>query len=219
MDNRRQQRFFKIVLALMALVLGGGIVLMPFVGLPAFNELFGGGGSGPNEAIKTARSHLAKAEKGSKAYRSALQELATGYLTLAAPDQTTGEEPKNAGKSLGKASEAFEELTRLEPTNMDYLQGLASVYGRQNQYAKAQKIFQKLVRIEPENEDYWYAWAQASDAAGDKTTAILAYQKFLKLLPDAPQADGVKERIKELKKPTDQQPGVVTSGGGSVNIK
>jgi tetratricopeptide (TPR) repeat protein len=212
-DNRRQQRFFKIVLAIMAVILGGGIVIMPFVGLPAFSSLLGGGETRPDEAISTARKHLKAAKPGTQKYKDALQELATGYMTLASPNPETGELPKNSKKDLQRAAEAFQKLTVLEPDNTDYLEGLASAYGRSNDYAKAAKVYQKLVKIEPEKQDYWYAWAQSADASGDKTTAILAYSKFIKLVPDDPSAEVAADRIKELKKPASANPNIVTSAG------
>ncbi len=73
-------------------------------------------------------------------------------------------------------------------------------------YAKAQASFQKaedtyvkLVAVAPNDPNIQLELAQAAQQSGDYPRAITAYQAFLKLAPDDPSADIVKQQITQLK--------------------
>ena len=65
-------------------------------------------------------------------------------------------------------------------------------------YTDAVATYQRLARVVPTDESVQLDLADAAQRANDVRTAIAAYKRFLVLAPDSPQAELVREQIKQL---------------------
>jgi tetratricopeptide (TPR) repeat protein len=65
-------------------------------------------------------------------------------------------------------------------------------------YTDAVGTYQRLAKVVPDDESVQLDLADAAQRANDAPTAIAAYKRFLKLAPDSPQADLVRDQIKQL---------------------
>jgi tetratricopeptide (TPR) repeat protein len=68
-------------------------------------------------------------------------------------------------------------------------------------YKKAVSVYKSVAKASPKDPTGWFQLAQASEAAGDTSSAITAYKRFLELAPDDPNADAVRQRLKQLQTP------------------
>jgi cytochrome c-type biogenesis protein CcmH/NrfG len=58
--------------------------------------------------------------------------------------------------------------------------------------------FDQAARLQPKDSSAWFQLAQAAQSAGDAKTALKGYKRYLKLNPDSPSADQIKQLIKQL---------------------
>jgi tetratricopeptide (TPR) repeat protein len=65
-------------------------------------------------------------------------------------------------------------------------------------YTDAVATYQRLAKVAPEDESVQLDLADAAQRANDAPTAIAAYKRFLELAPDSPQAELIREQIKQL---------------------
>ena len=65
-------------------------------------------------------------------------------------------------------------------------------------YTDAVATYQRLAKVAPEDESVQLDLADAAQRANDAPTAIAAYKRFLVLAPDSPQAEIIREQIKQL---------------------
>ena len=65
-------------------------------------------------------------------------------------------------------------------------------------FEEAKTTYQQLARIQPEDASIQIQLADAAQNAGDTQTALAAYKRFLKLAPDDPSAELVRQEIKRL---------------------
>ena len=140
----------------------------------------------------------------------ALRELANLYLARASRIQTDlgnaqaraqvldpGRDFQPAATSpLGQALSA-NPIT--QAVSADVNGELNTLYSRLTAaYADATATYQRLAKVAPNDESVQLDLADAAQRANDVETAIAAYKRFLKLAPDSPQAELVREQIKQL---------------------
>jgi tetratricopeptide (TPR) repeat protein len=65
-------------------------------------------------------------------------------------------------------------------------------------YADAVSTYKRVAKVVPEDESVQLDLADAAQRANDVPTAIAAYKRFLKLAPDSPQAELVRDQVKQL---------------------
>ena len=69
----------------------------------------------------------------------------------------------------------------------------------QQAYEQAKLKYASLADLQPNDASIQIQLAQAAENANDLPSAIAAYEQFLKLAPDDPSADAVKQRLDVLK--------------------
>jgi tetratricopeptide (TPR) repeat protein len=79
----------------------------------------------------------------------------------------------------------------------------------QSAYAKEVELWTKLTELRPTEANFQAQLARAAEQAGNTAVAVKAYEAFLKLSPDAPQAEQIRQRVEQLK----AQPAAGTGGG------
>ena len=67
-------------------------------------------------------------------------------------------------------------------------------------HAKEAETYETLTKLEPDNTDFLSALGLAKAQSGDLDGGITAFKKVLEISPDDPNADRIKEIIKELEK-------------------
>lgn len=154
----------------------------------------------------------------------ALRELANLYLARASRIQTDlgnaqaraqvldpGRDFQPAATSpLGQALSA-NPIT--QAVSADVNGELNTLYSRLTAaYADATATYQRLAKVAPNDESVQLDLADAAQRANDVETAIAAYKRFLKLAPDSPQAELVREQIKQLE--AAQSSALGGTGGG-----
>jgi tetratricopeptide (TPR) repeat protein len=66
---------------------------------------------------------------------------------------------------------------------------------------KALDAYERLAANEPDDAGIQLELAQTAQSTGDTETALAAYRRFLRLAPDDPSAELVREQIKQLESP------------------
>lgn len=84
---------------------------------------------------------------------------------------------------LDKARIAFENALRLDPSNVDALNGLASVYDRQGKFDAAEKIYKAALKQEPNTAYVWANLGYSMILRGDKAAALYPLQQAVKIDP------------------------------------
>jgi Flp pilus assembly protein TadD len=85
-------------------------------------------------------------------------------------------------------------------------------------YRNAASTYGKIVKLAPRDSQLWFLYGIAAEQASDSANAIAAYKQYLKLVPNAPEAAQVKQRIKQLQSGGSSGGGAVVSGGGITRI-
>jgi len=103
------------------------------------------------------------------------------------PDSQTG---------LGKAL-AADQVTDAVQTVLSTR--ISELYGKVNKaYADQVAIYKKVVALDPQDGSLLVQLANAQQQTGDTQGAIASYTSFLKIAPDDPLADAVKQQLKAL---------------------
>ena len=211
----RRRRVVQATYLLLAVLLGGGLVLFGIGGdvsgglFDAFSER-GGGGNG-NDAIEERVDRLEKRVAANPGNTAALQELVRDYYGLATTQQESGtaEFPDEARDELRKAASAWQRYVDAEegppnPTTATYALRVYDV-GALNQPKEAQKAAAIVAEAENDFNSYLQLVGYAA-LAGDTRTADLATQKAVDLAPEG-QRKAVKQQAQQLKQSAQQQPG------------
>jgi hypothetical protein len=211
----RRRRVVQGTYLLLALLLGGGLVLFG-VGSDVSGGLFdvfgdrnSGGGNG-NQAIENRVERLEKRVAARPNDTVALQELVRDYYGLATTQQESGAStfPDDAKDELRKAGAAWQRyVVRVEgdPSSNTATYALR-VYepNALNRPKEAQKAAAIIAEAENDSASYLQLVGYAS-LAGDTRTADLATQKAVDLAPKG-QKKAVKQNAEQLKKSQQQQP-------------
>jgi hypothetical protein len=211
----RRRRVVQATYLLLAVLLGGGLVLFGIGGdvsgglFDAFSER-GGGGNG-NDAIEERVDRLERRVAANPGNTAALQELVRDYYGLATTQQESGtpEFPDEARDELRNAASAWQRYVDAEegapnPTTATYALRVYDV-GALNQPKEAQKAAAIVAEAENDFNSYLQLVGYAA-LAGDTRTADLATQKAVDLAPEG-QRKAVKQQAQQLKQSAQQQPG------------
>lgn len=198
LDRQRVKFWQKWVFGLMALVMGGFLVMIPLS-----NNL---GCSGSSSVTKQLDTEITKSQAVVKADPksvAAWRILGDNYLaranqpTAQAAAQQTDWSAAAASyeravklllKKKGKASRT-EELATLNQ--------LVSVYLFLKDYQMATGAYGRITALRPRDAQSFFDMATTAISAGDTNTALLAFGKFLELAPRSPDAATVREWIKK----------------------
>ena len=211
----RRRRVVQATYLLLAVLLGGGLVLFGIGGdvsgglFDAFSER-GGGGNG-NDAIEERVDRLERRVAANPGNTAALQELVRDYYGLATTQQESGtaEFPDEARDELRNSASAWQRYVDAEegqpnPTTATYALRVYDV-GALNQPKEAQKAAAIVAEAENDFNSYLQLVGYAA-LAGDTRTADLATQKAVDLAPEG-QRKAVRQQAQQLKQSAQQQPG------------
>ena len=141
---------------------------------------FGGGEqSVADQQLSDAKTRVEKEPKSADAW----EELASAYTGTGDFDQ---------------AITAATKASALDPNSFRRLQTLVSLQIRQNKNAEALVVVQKYSSAHPDNADALLQLGQLAQTAGRTPLARLSYQAFLRLAPNDPSADAVRDQLKQL---------------------
>jgi hypothetical protein len=212
----RRRRVVQATYLLLAVLLGGGLVLFGIGGdvsgglFDAFSER-GGGGSSNNDAIEERVDRLEKRVAANPNNTAALQELVRDYYGLATTQQESGSTafPDDAKDELRKAGSAWQRYVAAvegDPSAATATFALR-VYdpAALNRPKEAQEAAAIIAESENDSSSYLQLVGYAS-LAGDTRTADLATQKAVDLAPKD-QKKTVEQQAEQLKKSVQQQPG------------
>jgi hypothetical protein len=212
----RRRRVVQATYLLLAVLLGGGLVLFGIGGdvsgglFDAFSDRGGGGGNG-NDALEERVDRLERRVAANPGNTAALQELVRDYYGLATIQQESGatEFPDEAKDELRRAASAWQRYVAAEegepnPTTATYALRVYDVPAL-NQPKEAQKAAAIVAEAENDSSSYLQLVGYAS-LAGDKRTADLATQKAVDLAPKD-QRKEVKQQAEQFKQSAQQQPG------------
>jgi hypothetical protein len=210
----RRRRAVQGVYLMLALLMGGGLVLFGIGGdvsgglFDAFSDRSGSGGNGNaalEERIDRQEERLAKDPQS----EALLQSLVREYYSLATLQQESGATafPDDAKDELRKAASYWQRYvdTVAENPSPDTALFALRVYdvGALNQPAEAQKAAAIVAERQNDSSAYLQLVAYAA-LAGDTRTVDLATQKAIDLAPKG-QKKAVKEQAELLKQPPNQQ--------------
>jgi tetratricopeptide (TPR) repeat protein len=140
----------------------------------------------------------------------ALRELANLYLSRATRIQTelqiaqTRAQVLNPGQDFLPAAtsplgQALSTAPITQAVSADVNEELNGLYSRLNgAYTEAVGTYQRLAKVVPDDESVQLDLADTAQRANDMPTAIAAYKRFLELAPDSPQAELIRQQIKQL---------------------
>jgi len=98
---------------------------------------------------------------------------------------------------LEKTREEIRQVSDKEKRDMHY--NMAAVYAKEGRYRDAEGEYLKALRIDPADADSHYNLAILyDDELQDKRKAAMHYRRYLKLRPNAPDVDGVKNWLMDL---------------------
>ena len=210
----RRRRVVQATYLLLAVLLGGGLVLFGIGGdvsgglFDAFSERGGGNG---NDAIEERVDRLERRVAANPGNTAALQELVRDYYGLATTQQESGtaEFPDEARDELRNSASAWQRYVDAEegqpnPTTATYALRVYDV-GALNQPKEAQKAAAIVAESENDFNSYLQLVGYAA-LAGDTRTADLATQKAVDLAPEG-QRKAVRQQAQQLKQSAQQQPG------------
>ena len=91
---------------------------------------------------------------------------------------------------------------------------ISDLYTRVNKaYADQVGVYKQLVALDPQDGNLLVQLANAQQQTGDTAGAIASYRSFLKISPDDPLVDAVKQQLKSLE-PGAQVPATGSNGSG-----
>jgi hypothetical protein len=209
----RRRRAVQVIYLLLALLMGGGLVLFGIGGdvsgglVDAFK---GGGGPSGDTARQDAIDKQEERLQAKPNDERVLQTLVRDYYVLATSkreDSSTGF-PPDAKDDLRKAAAYWKRYAAVaEKPNPDVAGYALQVFDTQalNQPKEAARVAALLAEDANDTPSYLRLVSYAAQA-GDKRTADLAAQKAVELAPKA-QRKLVKQQAEALKKPSQgQQP-------------
>jgi hypothetical protein len=206
----RRRRAVQVTYLMLALLMGGGLVLFGIGGdvsgglLDAFK---GGGGSSGDSALKDRIEKQEERLQRNPRNEVLLQSLVRDYYSQATQTRESGASfPPDAKDDLRKAGTYWTRYADVAEKPNPATAGYAlQIYdtGALNKPKEAQKAAQILAEAQNDTASYLRLVAYAA-RAGDERTADLAAQKAVDLAPKA-QKKLVKKQAEALKKPAPQQ--------------
>jgi hypothetical protein len=214
----RRRRVVQVTYLMLALLLGGGLVLFGVGGsvsgglLDAFKG--GGGGSSGDSVLNDQIEKREDRLKANPRNEAVLQALVRDYYAKASQEKAKSTDasqsgvpfPPEAKDDLRKAASYWKRYAAtVEKPNSTTTNYAVQIYdvGALNQPKEAQKAAQILAQAQNDTPSYLRLVAYAA-RAGDSRTADLAAQKAVDLAPKD-QKKLVEQQAKALKKPPQQQ--------------
>lgn len=210
----RRRRAVQATYLMLALLMGGGLVLFGIGGdvsgglLDAFK---GGGGPSGDSALEDRIDKQKDRLEANPRNEAVLQTLVRDYYSLATSKRASGSTgfPDEAKDDLRQAGAYWKRYAdAADEPNPDTAGYALQIYGQQalNQPKEAQRAAAILAADANDTPSYLRLVSIAA-LAGDKRTADLAAQKAVDLAPKN-QRKLIKKQAEQLKKPpTAQQPG------------
>jgi hypothetical protein len=208
----KRRRMVQVTYLLLALLMGGGLVLFGVGGsvsgglLDAFK---GGGGSSGNDAIEERIDKQEERLQSSPQNTAVLQELVREYYQLATAQQTQGAVQFSADSrdELRKAASYWQRYLNAEKENPSPDTALFALriydVGALNQPKEAQKAASLVAESQNDPTSYLQLAAYAQ-LAKDQRTADLAAQKAVDLAPKDQKKD-VRQQAEQQAKSIKQQ--------------
>lgn len=120
--------------------------------LKARDQLNKGVGAFRNAQYVQAIDHFQKAIGFDPTLLNARLYLATAYFQMYVPG---GDSPDN--KKIGDQTiDAFEDVLKYDPQNVDALSSIATIYYYEKDFQKAKELQQQRLKIEPDNPEAYY---------------------------------------------------------------
>jgi hypothetical protein len=207
----RRRRAVQVTYLMLALLMGGGLVLFGVGGdvsgglVDAFKG--GGGGGGGNSALNDQIEKQEERLQKNPRNEALLQELVRNYYAKATQSRESGTAfPPEAKDDLRKAASYWtryaDTAEKPDPTTASYALQIYDA-GALNQPKQAQKVASILAQSTNDTASYLRLVSYAAQA-GDTRTADLAGQKAVDLAPKA-QKKLVEKQVEALKKAGPQQ--------------
>jgi hypothetical protein len=209
----RRRRLVQATYLMLALLMGGGLVLFGIGGDVSgglFNAFEGdAGGGNPNSAIEERIDRQEERLRANPQNTALLQSLVRDYYGLATSQQETGATsfPDDAKDELRKAGaywQRYVDAVSDKPSADTALYALRVFdVGALNQPKRAQEAAAIIAEAQNDSSSYLQLVAYAA-LAKDKRTADLAAQKAVDLAPKD-QRKQVRAQAEQLKQPQQQQ--------------
>jgi hypothetical protein len=209
----RRRRAVQVTYLMLALLMGGGLVLFGIGGdvSGGLVDAFKGGGGGPSadsalqDRVDREEERLAKSPQN----QALLQNLIRDYYSLATSQRESGsigfpEDAKDELRKAGAYWQRYAQAVSDEPS-ADSARYAVQIYdvGALNRPKEAQRAAAIIAQEANDVASYLQLVSRAA-LAGDTRTADLAAEKAIDLAPKA-QRKLVKKQAEELKKPPPQQ--------------
>jgi hypothetical protein len=210
----RRRRVVQVVYLMLALLLGGGLVLFGIGGEVSgglLNAFEGGGGSNGDSALRDRVERQEERLRANPRDERVLQNLVTDYYALATSQRDSGTIgfPEESRDELAKAGSYWKRYAEaVDEPSADTATVALQVYDENalDRPKEQQRAAQVLARETNDTVSY-LRLVQIATRAGDTRTAGLAGQKAIELAPKA-QRKAVRQQVKALKNPPQaQQPG------------
>ena len=208
----RRRRGVQVVYLMLALLLGGGLVLFGIGGdvsgglVDAFKG--GGGGQSTDSALEDRVDRQEERLRANPGDEQVLQNLVRDYYSLAVSQRESGaagfpEDARDDLRQAGSYWQRYEEAA--DEPNADTARYALQVYdeGALNRPKEAQKAAAIIAREANDTVSYLNL-VQIAVRAGDTRTADLAGQKAIELAPQA-QKKAVRQQVKTLQTPPEAQ--------------
>ena len=196
LDRQRVKFWQKWVFGFMAIIMGGFLVMIPLS-----NNLGCGGTTSATKQLDTEITKYQAAVKADPKNVESWRSLAENYV-LRANTQTPTSAAEQA--DLRSAAQYYERAAKLlskqkgaaaKQLRLDTLQQLVSVYLPLKDYQLATSVYGQITALKPKDAQSFAEMATVAINAGDTNTALLAFTKYLKLDPNAPDAQTVRDWI------------------------
>jgi tetratricopeptide (TPR) repeat protein len=174
LDQKRTRRTVQVVAILTSLAFAG--VIFVVLGLIFFG---GGGKSEEDQILDDAMARVESQPANPEAY----EELAAAYA---------------AKEQYPQAIVAAKRAVALDPSDFGRVQVLVSLNLQANDDAGAVAALQEYTARHPDDADAFLQLGQQAEQAGQVALARLSYEAFLRMRPDDPNADAVRERLSQL---------------------
>jgi tetratricopeptide (TPR) repeat protein len=218
LDRQRVKFWQKWVFALMAIIMAAFLVMIPLGSLKSC----GGGGTASvteqlNKDIAKYQAAVTADPKDVASWRSLAENYAlranaqqVGSAAEQADLRAAAQYYGRAAKLLSKQKGAAAKQLRL-----DTLQQLVSVYVSLKDNQAATSVYGQITALTPNNAQAFAEMATVAMNAGDTNTALLAWTKYLKLDPNAPDAQAIKDWIAANSGAPTPAPSPSSSTGGA----
>ena len=216
LDRQRVKFWQKWVFGFMAIIMAAFLVMIPL----SNNMGCGGASSATEQLDKDIAKYQAAVKLDPKDVES-WRSLAENHA-LRANLQTPGSSAEQS--DLRTAAQYYEKAVKLlakqkgaaaKQLRLDTLQQLVSVYISLKDYQLATSVYGQITALKPKDAQSFFEMASVAISAGDTNTALLAFTKYLKLAPDSPDAQTVKDWIAANSGEATPTPTPSSSAGGA----